>query len=570
MEQNIDILLPSKRYKKAPEEELSLKLDLDVTQSLMRNGDRDIVLDLNELYNKERQTSIKYKVYGKIKMVFRNLYSGVTSYPYLEQRLYLTSDGTNNDFTGYLPYNEFAFLRRDIYRQVNTPQKGATLGVEYNPTTTTVESTDHIPITSMSAPYHNWNVYLSYVYGKEENFQMTYTLSGNTGITFYAKDGIPFKVISTFNTYTLTSPVPHGIKQGEFIIINEVPYYVNTIGNDVYKSEQYVINLLKTQFIEGAILPDFITGKRCLDNKKIETSTSKYYVHKHRTITDIGETILDNVGFESPIFEDERKIILENSIGQNDVLVERNRMESVLFDFKEPFNLSGITNNLGFTPTDVYVTMIFRNGNGYFDYPPKVGYKFNFHDSWVDNHFDGSISEEHHITSTDVNKSGITFKTGNTLDKGTVLFGGFIEYNEKEMKERVISESFHKITNPTNIFNYGQDNNENNIGLFYQPHYRIKLRELSPYTETAKTYDLNSLPENTIYDSEENIWRWRDLYEHGYIDTDGYGTNYPYLNDIHYVKTDINFYLRNENTYHNKVNKVIDFNKRFLKTRNNC
>ena len=47
-------------------------------------------------------------------------------------------------------------------------------------------------------------------------------------------------------------------------------------------------------------------------------------------------------------FEDEKKLVFENSVGDNDVLVERNRMESVLYDFKEPLKLSGLTNNLGF------------------------------------------------------------------------------------------------------------------------------------------------------------------------------------------------------------------------------
>ena len=34
------------------------------------------------------------------------------------------------------------------------------------------------------------------------------------------------------------------------------------------------------------------------------------------------------------------------------------------------------------SPTEVYVSAIFRNGNGYFNYPPKVGYKFNFHNDF--------------------------------------------------------------------------------------------------------------------------------------------------------------------------------------------
>ena len=45
---------------------------------------------------------------------------------------------------------------------------------------------------------------------------------------------------------------------------------------------------------------------------------------------------MDSIGFESPVFRDEKKMLFQNSFFQEDVVVERNRMESVLFDFKQP------------------------------------------------------------------------------------------------------------------------------------------------------------------------------------------------------------------------------------------
>ena len=85
--------------------------------------------------------------------------------------------------------------------------------------------------------------------------------------------------------------------------------------------------------------------------------------------------------------------------------------------------------------------------------------------------------------------------SGNTIPIGTSLYGDFIEYIPNELKERVISETFHKITiNPT-IFDHGQTDSltysgateDNPIGLYYQTHYPIKLRELSSYVETSNT-----------------------------------------------------------------------------------
>jgi hypothetical protein len=589
MENKKEILLPSKRYKKADEQDLTLNIGLETSQTLLRIGDKDIILDIDKLYDKERNESNKYKIYGKLKMVFRNMYSGDTSYDYLQERVYLNGrgDGLDNPtLAGFLPYDEFAFLRRDLKREVIVPTSGTTgntLGV-FNPSFEYTGPTGHTIVTPITAPYHNWNLYLSYVYSGDTNYQMTYTLTGNTKISFKSGDGIPFRLSNTFNSYyEFTAPVEHGMNSGEFVtfsgatITGEVSgrtYYIDSVGNEIYNSEKYVINILKKELKTSTTIPTLVIGKRCIDKNNITGSTSQYYVHKHKLLTTTGDYIMDNIGFESPIWEEEKKILFENAAGANDTVVERNRMESVLYDFKEPFILTGLTNNLGYTPTEVYVTTLFRNGNGYFNYPPKVGHKFNFHDTWIDDHFNGTTSNETSIgDGTTFTRQGITFTSGNTLTKGTILNGAFVEYNRKELKERIISESFQKFTNPTTIFDYGQDDSSifsgssatNMFGLYYQPHHRVKLRELSPYTESAKTKDIFNLPENAKYDSAEGMWRWRDLYDHGYVDIDGYGTKFPFTNGIHYVKNDINFYLRNERFHTNKQDGISKFkNKKII------
>ena len=588
MENKKEILLPSKRYKKADEQDLTLNIGLETSQTLLRIGDKDIILDIDKLYDKERNESNKYKIYGKLKMVFRNMYSGDTSYDYLQERVYLNGRGDGSDnptLAGFLPYDEFAFLRRDLYRKVVTPStvSGSTLG-DYTPSLTYVGSTDHTTITPITAPYHNWNLYLSYVYSGDTNYQMTYTLTGDTKISFKSGDGIPFRLSNTFNSYyEFTAPVEHGMSSGEFVTFSGTTisgavsgrtYYIDSVGNEIYNSEKYVINILKKEFKTTTSIPTLVIGKRCIDKNNITDSTSQYYIHKHKLLTTSTDYIMDNIGFESPIWEEEKKILFENAAGANDTIVERNRMESVLYDFKEPFILTGLTNNLGYTPTEVYVTTLFKNGNGYFNYPPKVGYKFNFHDTWIDEHFNGTTSNESTmgVGGTFI-RQGITFTSGSTLTKGTILNGAFVEYNKKELKERIICESFQKFTNPTTIFDYGQDDSTifsgssatNMFGLYYQPHHRVKLRELSPYTESAKTKDIFNLPENAKYDSAEGMWRWRDLYDHGYVDIDGYGTKFPFTNGIHYVKNDINFYLRNERFHTNKQDGISKFkNKKII------
>lgn len=563
------ILLPRKKFYNAIDEDLDLRVNLDESQILLRENEKNILLDISQLFSKERNQSVKYKIHGKLKMIFRNEYFGNTPYEPLARSLYLIDETSN---VGYLPYNEYAFLRNDVVKEKNNIVTGTTL-TEYTPDIVFDGYTGHTITTPINAPYVNWNIYLTYVNDHDEEYEMTYTLSGDTNgnktYRFIASDGIPFEVKTVDKFFRFTSPVEHGINQGEYVIINDTPLYVTSLGDETYNSEKYIVNVLENDIPLNMTFDQVVTGKRCIDDKDIENTTSKYYVHIHKTLTDSDDYILDKIGFETPIWKDERKILFENVLGENDVIVEKNRMESLLFDFKEPLVLSGITNNLGYTPTDIYVTTIFRNGNGYFNYPPKVGYKFNFHDTWVDNHFSGNTSLETNLTTTelDTNTSGYTFYGGNMVEKGTNLIGSFIEYSLSELRERVVSETFHKITLRSDIFNHGQNSGSNQygasinnpLGLFYQTHYKVKLRQLSPYVETSQTDNVVNMPENAKYFEDEGMWKWRDLYDQGFIDSDGNGVNHPFINGTHYVKTDINFYLRNEQNFRNKQNGLNKF-----------
>lgn len=580
------IILPTKRYAKSPEEELFTRIDLTQEQNILRENDKNISIDVAELYNKERNLSNRYNIYGKIRVVFDNQYYGTVEYEYLKNNLYLLGFGQVGDNLGYLPYNEFAFLRNDLLRQYNTPESGDEL-INFTPNINVTEDfSQHTKITPISAPYQNWNVYLSYVYTGLTNQQLTYTLSGDTSYTFTSSDGIPFIVSSDDTYYILTSPVEHGMNQAEYVILsggtftNAVEeknriFKIQSVGDEKYRSDKFVINILKTEFKVTTPFNNgnVVLGKRCINNKDINNTKSTYYVHKHKILTNSNDYLLDKLGFESSIWEDEKKLLYENAAGVNDFLVEKNRMENVLYSFKKPFILSGLTNNLGYTPTEVYTTIVFRNGNGYFDYPPKVGYSFNFHDTWIDNHFDGNDSLETNLTYSTFtrtqNNTSFQFKSGITLNISDELIGAYVEYNPMELKERIISDAYHKIVHPINIFDHNQDDpNEfsgssvaNTFGIYYKPHNKVKLRELSPYVEISNTKDIINLPENAKYYENEKLWKWRDLYDHGFIDTEGFGTDFPFINGMHYILNNINFYIKNEKNYTNKKDEIKDFDK---------
>jgi len=253
----------------------------------MREGERNIILDLPTLFDDERNQSKTYKIYGKMKMIFRNLYYGNSNYDPLLEHLYLCVDKTKN---GFIPYNEFAFLRDDVLREVNDPYTGNTMNL-FVPQKRLegTRHTGHTITTSIEAPYKNWNLYLSYVDSQDTGFTMNYTFSGGTNYTFVAGDGIPFRVYNNGNYYTLISPVEHGMSQGEYITISGGTlnsginltgrtFYIESVGNEYYNSEKYVVNLQKNEFASGYTLSGvtFVLGKRCLDLLNISGSTSQY------------------------------------------------------------------------------------------------------------------------------------------------------------------------------------------------------------------------------------------------------------------------------------------------------
>ena len=186
------------------------------------------------------------------------------------------------------------------------------------------------------------------------------------------------------------------------------------------------------------------------------------------------------------------------------------------------------------------------------------------------------------------------------LDVGDKMAGAFVEYNKTELKERIVSECIHHLaanplafmheiildgliqgdtgggglpvtnypstaTDPLGIpFNLSQWQNVpalinpdgtyalatdywyNLKGYRYQPHNRVKLRAFSTYIEDGDPRQVVNVPSYSTYFSTSKIWKWRDMLDIGYIETDTNGVDYSFLNNAHYPMTQINLKLRRQ------------------------
>ena len=111
--------------------------------------------------------------------------------------------------------------------------------------------------------------------------------------------------------------------------------------------------------------------------------------------------------------------------------------------------------------------------------------------------------------------------------------GDFCEWNNFTQTERVISEYYHKFTFNQNVFTIGGNVN-NQLGYYYKPHNKFQLSVFSSYVEESDGEIIGNLPNYAYYKIATQEFVWRDKYSYGFIDENGRGVDYPFLNGKHY------------------------------------
>ena len=246
-----------------------------------------------------------------------------------------------------------------------------------------------------------------------------------------------------------------------------------------------------------------------------------------------------NAGYEQNIYNNKQKCEVKSlTPNQRKRTSVKEGSRSYTLSFNCDVNTLTLLDNQKRPVSELFFTTIWR---GYFGWTDKLkqGWDFNtFLDKskpqiwWDTNNPD---------SNTMINKSQYTSLLGNTpfyyfnmLSEGDVIDGDFCEWNNFEQLERVISNYQHKFTYNSKWF--ALDNTlppTNQPGYFYQPHMGVQIRSFSDYIEEGSS-TVVGIPDYAYYSTTNVLFRWRDLYPYGYIDTDGVGVDYPYLNDTHY------------------------------------
>lgn len=584
MEEN-RIVLGSLRYKSASDKDVGLQVDLNQSQKELMEFEPNTNVNLPELFDIERQESTIFRPSAKIVLLFENQYSGITNYKQFKNHLYYVNEefyaqqqaanpGGSIPWGGYPQYSEFSFIRSD-----------------FDVVGYTTPPNEHVNFLTKNAYRYNWDVYLSYAFSGYNRFlrydDKTPTGSVNTQ-SWFANEGIPFTVLFTdnngYNLITLRCAIDHGVSVGEYVeLTNEsgVPmtyqgsnvYQVHSLGNGLYDSEKYYINIYDFGILPSLGSP-FLNGqqgtlKRIINIENSGETKSKYYVRRHKLLTNFDDSIINRAGFELNAFNQSSKYV-PSALTPNSVakIVTKTNNESYIVTFSKDVDITSLLDNNGQPIRELFFTIIHKGFFGWFYDPPlavlnsvlQEGYVFNMTQNKPPNFCPtGTIIpsnwwQKNNVLSYSVIpaksyvKNGLTFYYNDSLKADDIVDGDFCEWNDFEQKERLISNYIHKITFNNVAFNNNPTPNScspvlNPKGYYYMPHYPVKIRQYSDYIEEGDPKNTDLIPQYAFYSSYRKLFRWRDIYTYGFVDSSGNGVSLPFLNGVHHPYLNILFRL---------------------------
>jgi hypothetical protein len=557
-ENEIRIVLGSKRYASNTDKDVWIQPPLIGDMRTMVEGDRSVVINQAEQFDKERQESDVFRFAGKIVNIFKNTITGSTTYQPFRDDLYYTNEIANATssltnpavgWDGYPQFSEFTFLR--------------TTGI-----------TNHITYVPKSSDTYNWMIYITYPFSSDTQQTMSYT-NEELGVTnnFVVSDGVPFVIkTDTFNGKSLVyfyCGTNHNLKSGDYVELN-IPtnpaglggkniFTVYDVGDGKYNSEKNVFSIFNLKFPTNEVVTGtYGTFKRIANISNSGETKSIYYIRLHKVLTRAGDGNLVQAGFETNPFSVKTKLeysaLTPNQIQR---ISTKEGSKSFTFSFDKDISISGLKDNNGKPVTNLFLTVIQRGYMGWFN-PPAVnqngnnvgldiGWGFNFQENSYDpwwNHSSVFNKDNILVGSYEYPQgSGQFFYYNEFLNEGDAIKGDFCEYNYREQKEYVLSPMYHKYSFNPQFFYDGALLSELS-GYVYGPHYDIPIRVFSDYLETGSRGKVDNIPNYAWYSEYDQTFVWRDIYTYGFIDGDGIGVDYPFTNGAHYPFKNVLFLQR--------------------------
>jgi hypothetical protein len=550
-------IIPSRlTYQSAPSVDQEIPISLEQQSQLMTEYDRSSTVSLAQVYDDERQACLIFRPTFKVTYLYANTYTGTTNYTPFQYNLFYAqpevsmSSGT---WKGLPQYYEFDFMRPNITDQ-------------------------HLDYKAKSAYTYNWTYYLSYGYENDYDKILYFNLN-NSNLTWTASTGIPF-IIN--NSETNGSPLvsfqcvaPHGLTAGEYVELsffynNTNLFQVYSLGNNQLDSSEYIFNVYDIGYT-GKTFQNGVVGtfKRVTNPDNIEETRSKYYVRKHKILTNLEDSVMTKVAFEKNVFSEIKKLEY-SSITPNQVTRISQLTSSNAYNVTVNYDLdfTNLLDNQKRPISELFLTVINKGYSGYFNAPfnnvgLKQGWKFNLtpkpNSYWsATNNLSNTNIPVSSYTRSDNGKT-YTFYFNLDLKKDDIIDGDFCEWNDYEQTERVVSNYYQKIKYNQNVFQTTSTTDQNSPGFYYAPHNKMTLRVFSDYIETGDIKFIDQVPSFSYFSKSDQQFRWRDLYSFGFKDNLKRGVDYPFMNTAQYPFADVVFRLIPEGINFNSNLLGIDY-----------
>jgi len=366
----------------------------------------------------------------------------------------------------------------------------------------------------------------------------------------------------TTNTdYVLvTTPNEHGLGTNGYV---EMRNPNGSVMNGFHRVHA-IINA-KNFTIQPNVTPQLST---LLTYRRMDGTPSDYYVREFKILTGNDYTI-HPASFSSSIYPK-----TEGGEGIAN--------KTWLFNFKKDINTGQLISHRGGIVNELKMCFLKRSGANPYNW------------SNVTSHWDFNSVLANTTTTVDLGNgtTGIeTVSVNNTGGAGTIIknqgdkyIGDIVEYNRKEVKEKVITGVIFRFgledgvlinnntpldsilvnggsTETTSAINVSgtlpSAGNSSSIltplkdleGYYYKSFKSLDIKKFSNFIEKADPEDtIEGIPAD--YELYPNGSKgWRDLLSDGFIEEGTNGVNWPFLNGRHYIYMNNNLYIRRQNPY---------------------